>query len=70
MVRVEFNFTENKTLEETEEHEIKVYHLDNKDEKGNEIKEIEKMEIDEPEMTENNEDNVKELNEEQILTVI
>jgi hypothetical protein len=33
MVRVEFNFTENKTLEETEEHEIKVYHLDNKDEK-------------------------------------
>jgi hypothetical protein len=32
MVKIEFNFTENKILEETEEHEVKVYHLNDKDE--------------------------------------
>ena len=31
MVKVEFNYTENETLQETEEHEVKVYHLDDKD---------------------------------------
>jgi hypothetical protein len=73
MVRVSFNYKESETLEETEEHEIKVYHLDDKDEEGNEIQEIKDMEVDEPEVTENKEkyeELLGENEEQQVVTVM
>ena len=72
MVKVEFNYTENETLQETEEHEVKVYHLDDKDNIWNTIEEIKEMEVDEPEITENKKvETLEETNEEgQILTVV
>ena len=71
MVKVEFNYTENETLQETEEHEVKVYHLDDKDNEWNPIEEIKDMDVDKPEITENKEvETIEETNEEQILTVV
>ncbi len=78
MVKVEFNYTENETLQGTEEHEVKVYHLDDKDNVWNPIEEIKDMKIDEPEVTEEikveneelEEQKVEEWTWEQKLTVV